>query len=246
MAPRERRGGWRGLHHGDNHERFNLLNKKTKGLISAVAGASLLFGTAGTFALWYDQALFGATADAIQTGDLELRTVAGSRWEWSQVSNLVEGGPTVGSPYRGEATMIQVEGVDVTLPAQQIVPADELTYEIVLAADDAIHLVGDTLLANLILEDNRTGATLTLPDYLTATFTHNGAPVAENVPLEVEDGDSFAVTIAFTSDIVDNDTRATIASGAREQTFNVGQYLNGSRLVLRQVSTEANASNQGM
>jgi alternate signal-mediated exported protein len=67
------------------------LNKKTKGLITGVVGASLLLGTAGTFALWYDSAALGAD-DAyatISTGNLEIQgagTVEGN-WVWETVSH---------------------------------------------------------------------------------------------------------------------------------------------------------------
>jgi alternate signal-mediated exported protein len=54
------------------------MNKKTKGLLVAGIGASLLLGSAGTFALWFDQA--GLDGDGVQTGILDLETVQLSDW----------------------------------------------------------------------------------------------------------------------------------------------------------------------
>lgn len=58
------------------------MNRKTKGALAVGAGAILLLGGAGSFALWSDEAPVGG--DAIQTGDLQLD--CGSAGAWTDVS----------------------------------------------------------------------------------------------------------------------------------------------------------------
>jgi len=109
------------------------MKKIHKGLISALAGAALLAGTAGTFALWYDTAAMDTATDQIQTGDLRIKGEGEGSWKWVNVSQgTVPTAAFVGS-------------------ASELVPGDGVQY--VWGSDD-IELIkdGDTLLANLYLD----------------------------------------------------------------------------------------------
>jgi alternate signal-mediated exported protein len=113
------------------------MNKKTKGLVALGAGAALMFGGAGTFALWFDQLPLGAGTPAISTGDLYLtlgEDAATGKWTWAEVSS--DNGP--------ERTE------DVATDAL-IVPGDALSW-VWTKTDINYFLSGSTIVANLYLD----------------------------------------------------------------------------------------------
>jgi len=110
------------------------LNKRTKALVTLAAGAALLTGTAGTFALWYDVAPLTGAVDEIHTGDLHLTGAPTGAWYWA---NQSYGTDKVGTPFTGTAS--------------RLVPGDGVKY-VWGTNQPTIHLQGDTIVANLYLD----------------------------------------------------------------------------------------------
>jgi alternate signal-mediated exported protein len=113
------------------------MRNKKKAIIAAVAGAAIMAGTGGTFALWFDQAALGSNVDSIATGNLDL-TVGNveGRWVWTEVSN--------------SASSALVDNA-VTFDGN-LVPGDQIKWEWT-ASDIDLFLTGDTIVANLYLDD---------------------------------------------------------------------------------------------
>ena len=125
------------------------MKKKTKGLLAAVAGASLLAGSGATFALWFDTADFAGN-DQITTGTLELKADFELDWVWTNVSN--DAGPSVGDPFAPDAEVL--------------VPGDAITGTVEF--DDAlVTAVGDTLVWELEARFNDDGATTVEHEHFT-------------------------------------------------------------------------------
>jgi len=112
------------------------MNKKTKGLVSLAAGAALMFGGAGTFALWFDTAAFGAGDSAIVTGQLDLADAQDGLWRWDQVSH---------------PDSIDLIDAAFDPDADTLVPGDALRYAWNDDEDAAANLVGTTIVASLYL-----------------------------------------------------------------------------------------------
>ena len=94
------------------------MNNKKKSLVSAIAGAALLAGTAGTFALWQDSAAFGA--DVIQSGVLSVE--AELTWDDPEIEFFVptdirRGQAEVTIDLRGDnlTAHLSIAGFEVTL-----------------------------------------------------------------------------------------------------------------------------------
>jgi alternate signal-mediated exported protein len=118
------------------------MNKKTKGFVTAAIGASLLLGSAGTFALWYDTTSIAQAT--VETGTLILDSEEFG-WVWTHVS----AGTLPGEWVEGEE-----EGEDVFVPGafaaatSKIVPGDGVQG----TATTAFVLTGDTLVARLSID----------------------------------------------------------------------------------------------
>jgi len=113
------------------------VNKKTKGIVAAAAGAALLAGSGATFALWYDTVALGTSGDSIQTGTLALSggDLEG-QWIWNAVS------------HENSNALIETE---TPLGNSELVPGDAVKWA--WGADDiALTLIGKTLEAELILD----------------------------------------------------------------------------------------------
>ncbi|MBF0688271.1 MAG: alternate-type signal peptide domain-containing protein [Cellulomonas sp.] len=113
------------------------MNKRTKGLVAGGAGAVILLGTAGTFALWSDTAT--APGAVVTGGELELAGDSAVTWTANDISS---GSPVVISPDDGEI---------------QLVAGVELVGETTITPE----LAGDYLKAQLVTQ---TGAPV--PDWL--------------------------------------------------------------------------------
>jgi len=110
------------------------MNKKTKGLVAAAAGAAILLGTGGTFALWFDSSPLNASVSDIATGDLGIEVAEfDGGWVWTKVSNS-KFAANVGKDFSGE-----------------LVPGDAIKWTWT-QADLELLLSGDTLVANLYLD----------------------------------------------------------------------------------------------
>lgn len=150
------------------------MNMKTKGLVAGVAGGALLLGTAGTFALWSDEATMSGAA--ITGGAFEL-SAGEIIWDLR--------------PLEGEGK------VPVPAEGATLVPGVQLYGDV----SDAIkiELDGDLLVADLEIATGQQE----VPDWLTVVWTLNGDPVTgPNVTLpNVEDGEPFdlAVSVSLTN-----------------------------------------------
>lgn len=87
------------------HNQGDRMNNALKAAVGAAAGAALLLGGAGTFAMWNDSV--GSQADAIQTGTLTLSAATGA---WTKAS----------------------DGSSITTSTFHVVPNDVLKYTVPL------------------------------------------------------------------------------------------------------------------
>ncbi len=112
------------------------MNKKTKGLVAGVAGGALLLGTAGTFALWSDEATVSGAAITGGAFDLE---VDETTWTWSDISG-VPADPATDVPTASTVTLVpgkQLKGtteITTTLDGHHL--AADLTIDGVPAGDE--------------------------------------------------------------------------------------------------------------
>ena len=145
--------------------------------VAGVAGAALLaLSTGSTYALWADQAAFGAAGDTIQTGDLRLEHsaehadgIAHAGWVWAVDGVAVGGSPatSLGPDLVGGETITATTYVDATL-------------------------IGTTLVATLIAPD---GTDADLPHGITTSVAIN-----DPIPVQMTNshpGISVMVTITI-------------------------------------------------
>lgn len=161
------------------------MNTKTKGLVAAVAGGTLLLGTAGTFALWSDEATL--TGAAITGGAFEL-SAGEITWDLR--------------PLEGEGT------VPVPAEGATLVPGVQLHGDVSDAI--GIELDGDLLVADLEIATGQQE----IPDWLTVVWTLNGERVTgSNVTLPgVEDGEAFDLAVSVS--LTDQDGHADAEQGS--------------------------------
>lgn len=122
------------------------MNKKTKGIVAGAAGAAILLGTAGTFALWTDTTT--APGAVVTGGQLEISAGA-TTWTWSDISGA--------------------QGAVSNQPATEtirLVPGVELKGTTVITPE----IVGDHLIADL----SATTGTAAVPAWLEVTWTLDG------------------------------------------------------------------------
>jgi len=124
-----------------------FMKKKSKGFAALALAGALVAGTAGTFAMWFDQAALGAEGDAIVTGDLALGAEHAGFWYWSHVSHEDADRVILGTTNEdGEAVdATQVSDDDV------LVPGDGVTFVWADGIDEYI-VEGTTLVATLYLD----------------------------------------------------------------------------------------------
>ncbi|ATD71614.1 MULTISPECIES: alternate-type signal peptide domain-containing protein [Gordonia] len=159
------------------------MNRKTKGAISVGAGAILLLGGMGSYALWSDEE--DVAGDAITTGDFGLNCPAGT---WTDVSGDVP-----------------VVAIDTT--TDLMVPGDTWEY----SANCTVTATGKNMKAELSVTGVGTGSTTPSTTYVTTTTQVAGG--TPNTPVVVTNGQVLAVTVtvAFSSTTPDTEfTNGTI------------------------------------
>ncbi|MEO9327360.1 alternate-type signal peptide domain-containing protein [Gordonia aurantiaca] len=147
------------------------MNRKTKGAIAVGAGAILLLGGMGSYALWSDQE--DVAGGSITTGDFGLDCPAGT---WTDVS--------------GDVPVVTIN------PASDLmVPGDTWEYN----ANCTVTATGKNMRAELSVIGIGTGSTTPTTTYVTTTTVVGGG--APNAPVTVSNGEVLpvTVTVAFSS-----------------------------------------------
>lgn len=182
------------------------MNRKTKGALAVGAGAILLLGGAGSYALWSDESPVGG--DAITTGDLQLNCGAGGSWTDVSPDGVV-GGPAVD-------------------PATDLmVPGDWWKY----ANTCTVVATGKNMHAQISVDTASVpGSTITDPacggDCVTFDNTAAiGAGTPVSTPVTVNNGDSVAVGVVVK---FNRDTPNRVG-------VNTTLNVNGMKVVLNQV-----------
>lgn len=168
------------------------LNNTKKAIISAIAGAALLAGTAGTFALWQDTEAIGN--QTIVTGNLEL-SLSGDSWNY--INRLGYGTSGYGSTQA-------ITPATIWTTADRLVPGTQIQQT--LSAD--VTLVGTDLVAELRINGqpitiNGDGYLIngSTPTQLRADINVEGATLVDGVhrltPADVEAPDN-TITITLT------------------------------------------------
>jgi len=196
------------------------MNKKTKGIVAGAAGAALLLGAGGTFALWSDaEHVPGGTITAgtldIKATETQWYDVSPDRqdaqdigvpfqWDasWLPQDTQVWSGPASGAVYSEFQTLdtdgpsggtTPVVGHPIELDSWRIVPGD-----FVLGQND-VHLraEGDNLRAEVtVVNTGSDGSELAQALGLSFFVTDGGAPVSEARPI----GEPVHVTIDGSGD----------------------------------------------
>ncbi|WP_243225938.1 alternate-type signal peptide domain-containing protein [Microbacterium sp. CIAB417] len=155
---------------------------RTKAIVAIAAGAVLLLGGGGTLAYWSTTATLGG--GTVVSGDLDLQPAGASTWTLTP-----EGGTAV----------------PVTdLSAIDIVPGDTLT----LTGDFALTLVGDNLVADLVVADIATLPTGILPPVVSVT-DDTGATFPGTGLTDALNGEVVSVEVAFQFDPATSGTTLT-------------------------------------
>lgn len=105
------------------------MNNRKKAIVSAVAGAALLAGTATTFALWQDTAALGAESDAasIAIGHLLLDG------QWAPEFVPADDNPDLWAPGLDGTWTMEIDSAEFVQLA-----GDNLTAELTLVFDDGV------------------------------------------------------------------------------------------------------------
>ncbi len=160
------------------------MNRKTKGAIAVGAGAILLLGGLGSYALWSDKE--DVAGGAITTGDFGLNCPAGT---WTDVS--------------GDVPVVTID------PASDLmVPGDTWKYD----TDCTVTATGKNMKAELSVTGIGSGSTSPATPYVTTT-TVVGSGSPPNTPVTVSDGQVLpvTVTVAFSAATPNTDfTNGTI------------------------------------
>jgi alternate signal-mediated exported protein len=172
------------------------MNKKTKGLITAALGASLVFGSASTFALWQDTETLTTTANTIYTGDLDLTGDFTGKWRWAKQS------------YTSSPTKVDTDWT----AAARMVPGDAVKYY--WTSVPSIVLTGDTLHATLYLN----GVLVTPADLKPLVVQINGSTVnsaysATGIAIAVNPDNKGTVLTQTNANAASNPTLPSIVIG---------------------------------
>jgi alternate signal-mediated exported protein len=165
--------------------------KATKGALAAVAGASLLFGGAGTLAFWSDTST--VTGGSITGGTLSIVDPT-CTWELA---------------HTGAATQTDITQADIA--DVRLVPGDTATQ----TCTSTITAIGDNIAADLAVTDPFTDSgTLSRAVSLTASFTVDDTVVTRITSAHDQDVLETVVVVDFPFGIEDNST-----NGAKVETI---------------------------